>query len=816
MRPILTAVLYSWLVGLTLGCGGGEDDPAGVGGDSFDEAKIAVAAGRSLERIALEAIPDGADPDALRVLIVGGDGIERALSVQRDTSGTYFFFAPLHPETPNAGGDVTVIVTDGSARGPERSLALEPLPASPGAFERLVTSLRAMIDQRAQWAGTDIETLEATPFDAVEPWLIPLRAALGFVDGDEPGDLLSLVEDTAGYMSTDEHELLDRILGYAPLDEIVTAAIDSFARGGAGSAFAIDVVPGRRACIDVGPSITTAQQLSDAMIRSRFADISINPNSRPGRTLEALGTVLAGGGVLPVYGKVFSTIGCGLASYTATTDLLRSIYPSSFASIEFDLDRADFDEDETRPGTWSNVEVVAVSDGWRATKSIANMVISAIGAYVSGVQSLEIQELEILRDVVITGTNTAYGEFLDGREGGLEFCQKTFDVDISGLPWSTAAALERRFDVDTGARQIRPNQTGPDVLRVAAQPSQFGGREIEKDLPLVSRQITVDVDPNDLVVRFLGETINVTGTIDDAQDSRLYWDAEAGAWQDELGTTTPGPAVRSLQTPTNPDFYPFDVKLVSLSRDGLRSTGQPERSDVLTVRANPGIVIEPPYACIAPGESLQFTATVNGPQEYTVLWDITEGYGNIDANGVYTALPLGTSNAVIRARLAEDEEITGEARVDVSACNCSLDIEIDGDATWNRQSSQVAYTVNDFDGLFFQFWMNFDDDGNTLIAASFFGTEDNPAPVPGDTGSWEASFAFSRNGQTWISSWDEDIPIPGVSINITELTASSMVGSFTGNAFQFNEDGDVSSIVGVDVQFRAGLWDGSGGNWPCE
>ena len=49
---------------------------------------------------------------------------------------------------------------------------------------------------------------------------------------------------------------------------------------------------------------------------------------------------------------------------------------------------------------------------------------------------------------------------------------------------------------------------------------------------------------------------------------------------------------------------------------------------------------------------------------------------------------------------------------------------------------------------------------------------------------------------------------------ITSLTESSMEGSFTGNAFQFDENNDISSIVGVDVQFRAGLWDG--GEWPCQ
>ena len=66
-----------------------------------------------------------------------------------------------------------------------------------------------------------------------------------------------------------------------------------------------------------------------------------------------------------------------------------------------------------------------------------------------------------------------------------------------------------------------------------------------------------------------------------------------------------------------------------------------------------------------------------------------------------------------------------------------------------------------------------------------------------------------------MSIWDNPkVPLPGVTMKVTEASETHMVGTFTGNAFQLNEDGEISSIVGVDVKFRAGRWDG--GRWPCE
>jgi hypothetical protein len=74
---------------------------------------------------------------------------------------------------------------------------------------------------------------------------------------------------------------------------------------------------------------------------------------------------------------------------------------------------------------------------------------------------------------------------------------------------------------------------------------------------------------------------------------------------------------------------------------------------------------------------------------------------------------------------------------------------------------------------------------------------------------------FTSGDWSWASVWDDErVTLPGVTVTISELSATEMVGRFHGNAFQFNQAGELSSIIGVDVSFRAGQW--AGGEWPCE
>lgn len=810
---LVSAVL---LLALAFGCGG-SDDPVEPEAPSLDNAMPATASATSLARVYLDGLPDPSSPEDYQVLVAIPGEEDAALLVQSDDIGPYFH-APLHPVTPNAGGSVMVRITDGAHTGPEHELMVDALPEAPGAFEAFVTALRAHIEQRAVWAGTSFDELAAQDFDEVDPLQLPLKVAQYYIESDEPGALTTLIENPDGFLTAEERELLDRLMGYAPVDGLIQSEIDSFTQGSP-SPIDFDPLPRageRRLCVDLAPPISNAEQLSQAMIASAFADIAINPNSAPGRTLSALGTVLLGGSALPTFGKIFSALGAGVTAWENSNAFLAGVLPSLFGAVTYDLDRDEWDEDQDEPGTWSNVKVIASSIGWSASGAIAAQVAKKFSNGILSESELNVlHEVKFWRSTAMLGFSAGLQQYIE-THGDLALCSHNWTIDISDPEYSTGGVLDHRFSVDLMAQEIRPAMVGDDVLLVGPQPSQFGGRERWLEKPVKTVPIMVNLLPDDVTLENLGDQVILTASITHAQNDSLEWDPGEGGFLDGQGQYTDGGAARTLQTPSDPHLYPFNVIVSSISRDGLRATGLPPRTAVATIRYSDEAVlmVEPSYTCIQPGETVQFEATVTGINEYEVHWEKTEGYGSINQNGLYTSLTGGTSNAVIRASLVDREEVFDEARLDAAACNCSGDMQISGGYSWSQQTSQFAYLVSDFGELFYQFFIDIgSEEDYPLVSLSLAGTEELPAPEPGDTGRWPISFGFiTESAGGWYSSWD-DHPESAVFADIDEVTETSMSGTISGIAAKLNPDGSVQSQIIVNIAFRAGRWADDG--WPC-
>lgn len=812
MRPTLILLLLALLL-LPVACG--DDEPTAPPAAPLEGVTLESGSAASLGKVRVEGLPPGKAPEDYRVRVQTDGTDDLDLPLESDAEGP-FFWAPLHPIAPNQGGDVQVRVTDGDQASPELPLDLQALPAAPGAFANLVDALREHVDQRAVWAGSSFTDLQGQAFDAVDPALLPLKVAQSYIDAGTTTDLAALVDNQDGVLTADGRELLDRLFGYAPLVELVQDDIDSFETLESPGARSrpIPHAP-KRDCLDEGPEITTAEELSEAMLVAARANVAINPDSPPGRTLEALGVMLSAGGVIPGYGTVFSVAGIGLAAWQGSRDMIASTYPSSFTSLEYDLDKAEFKEDFLEVGQWSNVRVVAASTGWIADAALANLVVSTLGAVLSGGQVLELMEAEFLRDAAITGLNLALGAYLEDNGGLIEFCAKTWDVDITEEPYSTASALDRRFQVDMLTRTIEPLEVGDDILRVAAQPSEFAGQEIHLDKPIVTRPIIVDVVPDLFIVGDPGETIQVRGEIMNAVDEALVWTTQQGSWTDGLGSDTNGPTTRGLQTPISPADYPFLITVESRSRGGLRADGTPARLDIATVRIeSPAVEIRPASACISPGETLQFEAVVTGTENTFVTWSVVEGQGSISQNGLYQSLSEGTSFAVVEANLVAEDDVFDTATVDVQGCTCHYTLFITGDHDFRGGGPDIAYRVSDFgDGPIYQFFIQPPQDAeDALIGISLTPTEEQATPEPGDTGTYEVSFLFSPfpGSAGWAASPDREES--GVFLELEELTATSMRGRLTGMAVQYDGE-DVSSVVFVDMPFVSARQDGA---WPCQ
>ena len=814
---------------LALGCGGDSSTPTSPGSPDVADATLSVASAVSLGRVDVAGLnpPSAKKAQDFRVVVTAAGAEESTLILDYDDDG-WFFRAPLHPVTPNAGGSVQIRITDGSDSSAPQDLELTALPSAPGSFAALVATMREHLEQRAGWAGTSIDSLKAMPADNVPPALLPLKISQEYLDSDaDENDLTDLAANTNGFLSADEVDQLDRFFGSFQLAALLQQEI---ADGNA-----LDEVPmlaqtpapappraphhpaptSATACFFAGPEIDSAPYLAIYMTRSAVAQFGADPNSDAGRILAfgAAGLSIMGTAPGPL-GKVVSVSAAVIAAVQGATEAVAGIMPSRFTSIAYQLDQNVFNEDELGYATYSNVEVVAASTGWTADRSLSNALINTLGAYMSLTDMAQIRESTLARDVTLQWVGIGAGEVF-GESDLIEICPQDWTVDISSPLYCTASSLQHKFEVDVEAQHVTPKAAGSDQLRVAAQATQFGGRTIHADADMRVRTIQVPVTPDEIYVTELGQTVTITAGIVNADLETLRWTPAWGSWDDNLSDETNGPRTRPLVTPTNADAYPFVVTIESLSRQGARASGLPPRVGFATIHngAVRDIRISPSDTCIHNGETVQFTPQVRGfaEGEYHVTWAIAEGWGTIDQNGLYHAPNGGSTNDIITATIDEDSTIFDAATVDVGNCTCNLDINISGAYVWEHGSSQAAFTVNDFGGYFYQFFFGLDLNGPPLISASLSGLEGQPAPGPGETGSWRVSFAFATYDQSWTTApTDEDA---GVTLTITELTTTTMVGHFNGTAVMRDQNGDVTSTVYVDVAMRAGLWDQG---WPCD
>lgn len=796
---------------LVVSCGESEG-PTDPPGSALDDVTLSSSAARTFGKVYLAGLPAAKRADyedySVRILVEGAEPV--ITSVETDATGPYFH-AILHPLTPNEGGPARVQIVHADATSPDRALQIEALPEAPGAYERLVNTLRTMVEQRAEWAGTTFEALAALEFDEVPDEHLALKYAQSYVEGGGGVDMVSLIDDEGGYLSAEQRELLDRVLGYARLDLVVQADIDEFEQ----EAPSRESLPttakelGRRACIDVGPTISTAQELVDAMVLAKLGDSALDPNGA-GRYLEALGWALTGLGTVPGVGGTVATVaGVGVAVWQAAASGVRGVYPSELVDLTFEIDKQEFDEDTETPGVWSEVMLIARSQGWVADKSIVNVVLTTVSGYVSVTQTTQLEAMDALRDVGMAEWNMEAQSHFDENDGFVEFCSKQWSVDISDPDYSTAAALEGKFAVDRDAQTVTPLAIGTDALRIATVPGLFAGQNRQRDAALETEKITVYVSPAVIRVEDPGETVTVMASIQGAEVTSLYWDSGPGSWEDGTGDDTNEGGARPLKTPTNRNLYPFDVEVESTSRQGLRASGEPRRFDYVQIRLDEAsISISPRDTCIQPGDTVQFEAEVEGLEDYEVVWSMNqEGYGSLSPTGFYQSLSQGSSGAIITAHIAGMEEIMDSTTVEARGCDCSFRGFIDA---YPIGGSDVAVQSSNFGTWIHTFFFETPETESWTIGMSLLGDEDGP--VIGNTDTWRVSFTFAVDGSpAWIASFEDDEP--GVFLEIEEFTAAHIRGGIRGSVVQRDQEGNITASLPVSIDLQAGLMDGG---WPCE
>jgi len=784
MRRYSPILLILVVLGFPNGC---SDDPgpADPPANPLDQVSLSTNSITSLGKVYLIGLPTEKAELGILLLLDAADPVP--LLLEEDEIGVYLR-APLHPTQPNIGGTVQLKMTSGTLEGPVMPLDVLALPPAPGAYQRVVETLRAHIDQRALLAGTSFAALQGQAFDSFSSEILMLKIAQSYVDDNGQGnDLLSVVANADAYLTTDERELLDRIFGYAPLDEVLQGEIDDLAQLGPAPAPALVKEQTARFCLSVGPEITSAQELSQAMLFGTMADLANNSDGRAGKILDALGATVAVGAKIPGYGKLFKSAGMVLVAWETSTQFLAGVNPSRLVSLSFAIDRTEFPEDETGFAQWSQVIVLASSDGWVADKFLAKQAMKAFKNVLKADMEKEVKDVFTLADLSVSKFAGPFSDFISDEPGGVvEFCARDWAVDITDLPYSTGGVLNRKFTVDPGTRQVLPLEVGSDILRVAAQSSQFAGREVHADVNLVTHPIIIDVTPDVIMVTTPGEVVNLTATIRNAEIKTLLWTAEQGSWDDGIGDDTNGPRTRPLKTPTNPQAYPYLVTVASTSSGGIRASGVPPRVDIATIRYQPGeITVLPNGICIPKGTTKEFTAVVTGLANTDVTWSASVGSFN---GNTYSAPNANISEVFITATSVENNAITGMATVEVGDCNCHWSAVVTGAV--NRTWDGVFGTWTD---SFFTF-ITLAIDGEGGEPAFAFGGDS----IMGTVGTYQVTGSGIPEPGAPMYSSGEDMVLVIHSINDTV-----MEGTLTGDMSTPLTEAPWEKIISVNIEFRA-------------
>ncbi len=748
---------------LPVGCGS-DGDGGTVPNPPADLADVSLSATDSapMAPIFVNGLPTKAAITSYEVIFLDADGLDlfsRILEVPLE--GLPWFRAPFHPIFPNEGGPVQLVIAGGGVRSPVREIDLGALPAAPGSFARYVEVLREHIDQRAVLEGSSFAALAALDFAEVEPRLLPFKVAQSYVDDPNHPDCFARIADgTSTYLDATQKDLLDSIFGYAHIDSVVQADIDRLAgfQPTALAWFTDKSTTGD--CVNMGPTVSTAPELSDAMQKAFEAKIATDPNGAPAQIMQAAGLAFSAAAFVPAFTPAASVLGAGVYAFQTSREYIANTYPSSFVSLDFALDRSELPEDEPGFAQWSDVNVIAQSKGWVADKAILNGAMQLMGAGLANSEKLAIQGSTGLRDAAMGGINMSLDTYLDGQpDGAVEFCSQRWRIDITDQPYSEGKAVIGRVSVDTQWREIRPIEIGTDIIRVKAVTEKFGFESVSADLPIETKAISVVATPDVITVQNPGEVVNITATIANADRVTLDWRTEAGSWNDGQGNETNEPGTRPLLTPTNEQAYPFFVVVESSSRQGLRASGLPARKDQVEIRhQTASIIVGPGGACVANGESEPFTATVQGLDNTAVTWSLEPvnvggtAVGSVNQTGLYSAPSTGSGTALVVATSQEDPSVVGKVEVEVGACSCSWTLVVEGDGAWSgdfashafaTQFSPYTMTIGYLDPIV-------EATGNIQIFES--------GPTSGNLGSWDCNFTWVTASRFWVAVNDADTP----------------------------------------------------------
>jgi hypothetical protein len=346
------------------------------------------------------------------------------------------------------------------------------------------------------------------------------------------------------------------------------------------------------------------------------------------------------------------------------------------------------------------------------------------------------------------------------------------------LQWSTAKIVGDAFSLKDSIH-YDPENVGTAHFVVRTNSDKFGGQQATWQADLTVERLQVTISPTEVALapgKSQKFQVQVTNAFhpDQIRTDTAGLQGTAG----QPVATSESVFSVTYTAPTNPDpSHPDLLTVRDTAKTGARANATEPRVAIATIRFGQ-ITISPGTACLDPGDTLQFSADVEGLTDKTVTWSASAG--TIDSRtGLYVApasAPAG-GTAVITARSVQNPDIEDQVVVNIGGCDCSWSVQVEGSPVVNSDSSDTGQFVVNSGGYLGSITLGDTQSGQTVgISAVPLSAGDPGIPI-GTTGNLQGSVI----GNLGLSALDLNYStVDYLPLVLTDNDGTTVAGNITG------------------------------------
>lgn len=671
------------------------------------------------DEITVTGLPEEMGEVGLRVIAEQDDGeavIDPLFVRLDDNTGEISFATPVHPLDDPEGGPVQLEVGDGELHCPKQAFTINPLPeADPDYTVAVTADLERWTDRVLEKIGYDPQVLlNANPDE-----LPKARLGVWFVKQYVSSDREDSLPNLAARARDNNNELLARLLKASGLEQAIDQAITDMNNTTDGRLKPESRTSGNKLLVrsndpgiakssmtkSLSPSADCEAQAfePDQLQIGGPADLSERIKAaRQGRLFDGstAGRML-GQASMSDYrntGNAAGYLGAGVFVVSTVDAARQALEPQRITDFDIESVGRKWVEDRKLsagdpPLVWGGASVHAEGNEFNLSEATLESLVTALG---------------MVPGPVGTATTAASTYSPDGVNSVIEDLTEDSCVRIRAPQYGPIEGIDdpQWTKVETGptielvnahngwSQQYKGVAIGSSTLRVALKKPPFALRSpMVKDFAVNVEQVNTSLIPSSVNLTAPGEMVTLAATATNSYNDRHQTDFSVSLPEGKGSLSSPGVVGDRFEvdynTPENRDDYPTYVQFTANHPTLPSGSG---RTYQVPVDIGGELTINERSACLNPGESMPFSAAVDGfaDDNQSVSW--TSSAGTISSTGDLAAsyqAPGSPASVDITATADADGSVTDTVTITVSE-NCmrknwwpAASIGMDGDGVYS-------------------------------------------------------------------------------------------------------------------------------------